>query len=303
MDSNCLYENAPLPASLPLDGGGMQGVIFPLLCPRRAWGLIGGAVIHCREDREICEALLRAARERGDHVKPVPELIVVAGRHFLGAPYEPDTLEREGPEELVVNLRAFDCVTLVETAVAIALTVRARKTAFADFAAALERIRYRGGLCDGYASRLHYFTDWLFDNGRRGVVRDITAGIGGVPFRKEFHALTGRREEHPPLKDAAAFRRMRLVEAACSRRTLYRIPKDDLKRHGGKIADGDIVAIASDMEGIDVSHAGIAVRGRRGLHLLHASSAAGSVALSDMTLYRYLSARRSRTGVIVGRAM
>jgi hypothetical protein len=57
------------------------------------------------------------------------------------------------------------------------------------------------------------------------------------------------------------------------------------------------------MEGIDVSHAGIAVRGRRGLYLLHASSAAGSVVLSAVTLYRTLQERRSRTGIIVGRVI
>jgi hypothetical protein len=260
-------------------------------------------LIYCREDRKICEALLRAARRGGDDAKPLSGLIVSAGCRFVGTPYDVGTLEREGPEELVINLRAFDCVTFIEAAIGLALSVRARKTDFSDYAAVLERLRYRRGRCEGYASRLHYFTDWLSDNGRKGMVRDVTGEIGGVPFRKEFYALTARREEHPPLKDATAFRRMRLVEAACSRRTLYRIPKDDLKRHGKKIADGDIVGIAADTEGIDVSHAGIAVRGRRGLHLLHASSEAGRVVLSDVTLYRYLTARRSRIGVIVGRAI
>jgi hypothetical protein len=52
-----------------------------------------------------------------------------------------------------------------------------------------------------------------------------------------------------------------------------------------------------------VSHTGIAVRGPRGLHLLHASSAAGKVILSDETLNRYLISGRSRTGIIVGRAI
>jgi len=66
--------------------------------------------------------------------------------------------------------------------------------------------------------------------------------------------------------------------------------------------NGDIIAVATDADGIDVSHAGIAVHGPRGLHLLHASSRAGKVVLSDITLYRYLRARRSRTGIIVGRA-
>ena len=182
-------------------------------------------MIHLPEDREICEELLRSAWERGDRAKPLAEIVVETGQRFLGAPYEPATLEREGPEELVVNLRAFDCVTFVENAIVLAGLIRAGKTGFADYLAALERIRYRRGRLDGYASRLHYFTDWLYDNGRKGIVRDVTRAIGGVPFRKAFHYLTDRREDHPALKDPATFRRLRLIEGTCSRRSAFLHPE------------------------------------------------------------------------------
>lgn len=258
-------------------------------------------VISLPEDREIFKALLEKARQRGDSARSVGDLIVEVGLHFLGAPYEAGTLERKGPEGLVVNLRAFDCVTFVENAVVLADMIRAGKTAFRDYAAALERIRYRGGRRDGYPSRLHYFTDWLRDNGRKGVIREITRELGGIPFRKAFHELTDHREEHSPLRAAAAFRRMRTVEAACSRRTLHCVPKAGLPGIEKRIENGDIIAVATDADGIDVIHTGIAVRSPRGLHLLHASSAAGKAVLSDETLYRYLISRRSRTGIIVGR--
>lgn len=261
----------------------------------------GDDLIFLPEDREICEALLRSAQERGDHAGSIPELIVGTGFRFLGAPYEAETLEREGTEELVINLRAFDCVTFVENVIVLAGLIRAGKTAFQDYAAALERIRYRDGRRNGYPSRLHYFTDWLRNNGRKGIVRDITAEIGGCPFRKPFHVLTDRRGEHPALENTAAFRRMRIAEAACSRRTLHYIPKIDVKEMENRIEDGDIIAITADADGIDVSHTGIAVRIRRGLRLLHASSKAGKVVLSDLILYRYLLSHRARTGIIVGR--
>ncbi|MFH2119608.1 MAG: N-acetylmuramoyl-L-alanine amidase-like domain-containing protein [Pseudomonadota bacterium] len=260
-------------------------------------------MIFLQEDREICKALLEKARERGDSARSVGDLIVEVGLHFLGAPYETGTLEKKGPEGLVVNLRAFDCVTFVENAVILAGMIWAGKTAFGDYAAALERIRYRGGRRNGYPSRLHYFTDWLRDNGRKGVIREITRDLGGIPFRKAFHELTDHREDRPPLRGAAAFRRMRIVEAACSRRTLHCVPKADLPGIEKRIENGDIIAVTTNADGIDVSHTGIAVRGPRGLHLLHASSAAGKVVLSDETLYRYLISRRALTGIIVGRAI
>ncbi len=261
----------------------------------------GGNVITSREDRAICETLLKSARARKDRLKPFSELILAAGRHFLGAPYQPYTLDGGGPEELVVNLRAFDCVTFVENAVVLAGMIRSGKTAFADFAAALERIRYRRGRCDGYASRLHYFTDWIYDNGRKRLVRDITRETGGIPYRKTFHWLTDRREDYPGLKDPKAFRRQRIIEATCSRRPLFFIPKASLEAAGDRIADGDIIAMTTDERGLDVSHTGLAVRIKGQLHFLHASSAAGRVVLSEITLSRYLQAKRSRTGIIVCR--
>ena len=258
-------------------------------------------MIYLPKDREICEALLREARERSDRAKPLPDLVVETGRRFIGRPYEPDTLEREGPEELVVNLRAFDCVTFVENAIVLACLIKAGKIGFADYLAALERIRYRRGRCDGYPSRLHYFTDWLYDNGRKGLVRDITREIGGVPFRKAFHALTDRREDRPGLMDPDAFRRQRVVEGLCSRRTHSYIPKADLARRENRIAGGDIIAITTDETGIDVSHAGLAVPVGGEIRLLHASSAEGRVVLAEIPLQGYLRARRSRTGIVVGR--
>jgi len=260
-------------------------------------------VISLPEDRKICKALLEQAREHGDSARSVGDLIVEVGLHFLNAPYEAGTLERKGPEELVVNLRAFDCVTFVENAVVLAGMIRAGKTAFGDYTAALERVRYRGGRRDGFPSRLHYFTDWLRDNGRKGVIREITRELGGIPYRKAFHELTDHREEHPPLRGAADFRRMRIVEAACSRRMLHCIPKADLPGMEKRVENGAIIAIATATSGIDVSHTGIAVRLRGRLHLLHASSSAGRVVLSDITLHRYLQAQHTRTGIIIGRAI
>ena len=96
---------------------------------------------------------------------------------------------------------------------------------------------------------------------------------------------------------------MKIIEGRCSRRTLHHIPKSDIERIEGKIDEGDIVAITTDQPGLDVSHVGLAVRAGRRIHLLHASSTAGRVIVSEVTLVRYLMAHRSRAGVMVGRAL
>jgi hypothetical protein len=265
--------------------------------------ITGGGLIHAAEDHTICEKFLRLARDRGERGRPLPDLVVAAGMHFLDTPYEADTLEQGDEEELVINLRAFDCVTFVEAAVAMAQLMRSGTTAFAHYAAALERIRYRRGRCDGFPSRLHYFTDWLRANERRGIIRNITGEIGGIPFCKAFHSLTDRRAEHPGLAAPPAFRRMRLIEGILSRRQHHFIPRANFGQTESRIAAGDIIAITTDQAGIDVSHAGIACRLHGRLHLLHASSALAKVALSEAPLRCYLVAKGTRTGIIVGRLM
>jgi len=87
--------------------------------------VIGKAVMIEPKDHEILTEFLTSA-----WMRPQPEttttgdLVLRAGRYFLGAPYAAHTLEAPGPEALVVNLRRFDCFTLVENCCALALLVR-----------------------------------------------------------------------------------------------------------------------------------------------------------------------------------
>ncbi len=260
-------------------------------------------IIFLPEDRRICEEILVSAKQCNDVNKPVSELVVSVGFSFLGAPYESRTLECNGAEPLVANLRAFDCATFVETVVAAVLTIKSGKETMADFLFNLEKIRYRKGLRDGYASRLHYFTDWIWDNQRMGFLRDETPDLGGVPVKKALHEITNHRSSHEQLQDKNVLRKMREVETVCSKRTYHYIPRESWRSAEGKIEQGDIIAVATNKEAIDIIHVGFAILKNKRVYLLHASSNAKMVTLSDMTLYRYLGQRSYRTGIIVARLL
>ena len=253
------------------------------------------------QDQTICEEILLSAKQRNDKDKPLSELLVSTGLRFVGAPYEPQTIEQGAAEPLVANLRAFDCATFVETVVATVLAIKSGKENFGDFLSILEKIRYRKGLRDGYASRLHYFTDWIWDNQRMGFLSDITSQIGGVPIKKSLHEITNHRNCHKQLQDKNVFRKMRDAETVCSRRTFHFIPKESWRPAEEKIKNGDVIAIATNKEAIDIIHAGFAVLKKKRVYVLHASSNANMVALSDTTLYRYLQQRPYRAGIIVAR--
>ncbi|MDO9559757.1 MAG: DUF1460 domain-containing protein [Syntrophales bacterium] len=251
------------------------------------------------QDREIFDAL--SQKFDRDKAGAAGERILVLGRHFLGAPYAARTLEKDGPEALVINLRQFDCFTFVEHCIALTCLFSSRRVSFARYREALTFIRYRRGRLDGYASRLHYFSDWLFDNQRKGIVKNIGSILGGQPLPKKIHFMTGHPDQYPALKDRAVYRQMRAVERRVQQRVRHYIPKAALKKMEGRIADGDLIAVTTRIEGLDVTHAGIAVHVGQRLHLLHASSHAGRVLVSTETLDRYLAGNKTCSGVMVAR--
>ena len=229
------------------------------------------------------------------------QLVLGIGQFFVGTPYVVGTLERKRAEHLVVNLREFDCITFVETVVALAWLVRSREKSFEGFRRLLRKIRYRQGRLQGYTSRLHYFSDWIHDNQKKGLVRDVTAEIGGRSLRKTMAFMTTNPDLYPRLKNAANLRRMKSVERAISNRSRFFIAKKALKRLENRIHDGDLIGITTSTEGLDVQHVGIATRVKNRIHLLHASSKEGKVVLSQETLHRYLMQSRVRSGVMVVR--
>jgi len=230
------------------------------------------------------------------------ELIARLGLLFLGAPYEAATLEGQGPgEPLVVNLRAFDCFTFVESMTALALAIRTGETSPAGFAKALERLRYRRGIRRGYASRLHYFTDWLGDNARLGILRDVTRDLGGRPDRKGIRYMTDHPAAYPLLANRTVRAEVRRAERNLSRRVRYCLPPESIEEAEPLLREGDILGIASAAPGLDVVHAGLAVRREGRVRLLHASRPSGGVVVTAEPLSRYVADRRDAAGIVAGR--
>lgn len=72
---------------------------------------------------------------------------------FIDVPYVAHTLETDGEEDLVINCDEVDCTTFVEYVLALSLpSASGNKMSESDFAANLQRIRYREGKIDGYTS-------------------------------------------------------------------------------------------------------------------------------------------------------
>ena len=254
-------------------------------------------------DPETFDGLMRYLSGKEIPALCPSRLIVEIGLFFLGATYRAGTLETDGTERLVVNLRELDCFTFVENVVALAWVFKSRQRSFEAFCRMIRKTRYRQGRMQGYASRLHYFSDWIQDNEKKGIVKNVTAEIGGRPWRKTINFMTTHQDLYPALKDGASLRKMRFFEKTISGRPHFFIRKEDMRRLESRMDDGDLIAITTDREGLDVQHVGIAARVKNRIHLLHASSKEGRVILSSKTLYRYLIESKVRSGIIVVRIL
>ena len=251
------------------------------------------------EDREILDHLLEKIPAQSG--SSTSGLVVEVGRTFLGTPYVAHTLETE-EEELVVNLREMDCTTFAEYCLAVARTIKSGTESWDQFTSELRTIRYRSGRIEGYASRLHYFCDWIYNNQEKGLIRDVAEEIGGIPYPKQINFMSTHPESYRQLESSDSLVRIIAAqEKEISGRERYYIPESRVSEIEDRLKEGDIVGITTGTEGIAISHVGILVRVEGRIHLLHASSAAEKVVISDITLEEYLLHSKTATGIMIAR--
>lgn len=259
------------------------------------------SVIYHEEDKEILEQVLEMFSEDTD--SPTPLLLVKIGTYFSGTPYLAHTLETE-PEQLVVNLREVDCTTFAENCLAIAKTIQSENLTFNQFAKELRNVRYRNGKIDGYPSRLHYFSDWIFNNQQKKLVKDVSKDIAATPYNKEINFMSTHPDSYEQLKNNSEL--VKIIaqqEKDMNSRQLFYIPETKIAELENKLMDGDIVGITTTVKGLDITHVGILLRKSGRIHLMHASSLAEKVEVSDVPLEDYLMGSKSATGIMVARPL
>lgn len=231
-------------------------------------------------------------------------LVLLAARQFVGVPYVGSTLEAP-VEMLSVNTAGLDCTTLVELSMALAKSVSEGETDWRAAMYDLRDMRYRGGVVDGYASRLHYVTEWIIDNTYRKNIKDVTSDAPrSKAITSSVNFMTSHRDKYPQLADSLTYTAIKQKERGLHLSRYYYIPKTAVASREVRdfLENGDVVFITTSIEGLDVSHAGVIFKDERGVpHLLHASSAAGKVVEDPVTLADYLSRQKKATGIRIVR--
>lgn len=236
------------------------------------------------------------------------ELVVALARELRGTPYVAQTLEGNSPEALVVNLRQLDCTTYVENVLAAYLCVKNGKHSFDDFCRYLRQVRYANGEVS-YPTRQHYFTEWIAQNTKDGLVREISSP--DPPFSATQHLninyMSTHSQQYPILKaHEEMIAPIAHMEKRLSGKDYPYIPKTAIRNtqlFRSTIHNGDIIAITTSKKGLDTSHIGIAVWHKDGLHMLNASQIHKKVVEEPMTLYQYMQKHPSQTGIRIIRIL
>ncbi len=219
--------------------------------------------------RRVEQLLSGVKRERS-----VGNRIDILSRRFLGRRYKTNPLigSADTAEVFTASLDGFDCVTYIETVLALA-----RASSANDFIERLRKIRYERGRVE-WKRRNHYMTSWVRNNVGQDIIMPVL--IPGAPILSRIRVL-----------NAVAGLAARRIRVKC-------IPKAALQRLERHLQTGDLIMFASTRKNLDVFHAGIIVRGRRRVLLRHASRSRGRVV--EQELAEFLRANRM-AGVIIVR--
>lgn len=277
----------------------MRNVLLMLLLVTSLFQV--SAQICKEEDRAILEKKLSWLRTAKTGSLPIGDAIAAIGKSFIGTRYEAFTLETGDDTQPLIMLTGLDCTTFLETSVALALTTKKGEINFDEYAANLEKIRYRNGSADGYLSRLHYFTDWIADNSARGIITDVTRDLGGIPYQMHVSFMSSNPDKYARMTSSALVDSMKKIEARINKRSYSYIPKDKVAGIEESIRNGDLIAITSSIKGLDIVHVGIAVVGKNNdrVYFMHAPQPETDVQITKLPLSDYLKNNKKQTGIMV----
>jgi len=250
------------------------------------------------------ERLMQSLGDRNLAKLPIDKVLQTVSAKFLGATYREGLLDQGETEKLFVSLTEFDCVLFVETALAFSRNLLSPQPSYENFVETVQEVRYADAKLDGYCSRLHYFSAWIRDNQKRNIVRDLTSELGGIPFNKTLNFMSSNWQKYPRLKHSEANYQCILameqnMELEMQSEQLRYIPVTKIHSIYPLLKAGDIIAVTTDLKGLDATHTGFVYPSPNGVGFIHASPA-GQVRVAP-DLQRYVERVDHAIGIMVVR--
>jgi hypothetical protein len=288
-------------------GAGALAALAPLVT-KTSFAKSMGMMLEADEDEKICMSKFEFSLAKKLADRPINEVMIEIGKTFIGTDYVGHVLESDGDETLVVNMRALDCVSFYENCLVLARCVKLKKYTFDEYKRQLTFVRYRGGVINGYPSRLHYTTDYWYDNEKKGVLKVVTRDIADEkniqPIPKPINFMSTHRASYKQLANETFFEEIKKQEEAINARDLVFLPKGNVHMFAEKIETGSLIGITTNMKGMDIKHTGVAIRMENGdLHFMHAPISGSKVQITPTTLHEYLAKFKDDTGIIIAKPL
>lgn len=254
-------------------------------------------ICYTKADSLIFETYIKNFEEKKH--RPISSLTIETAKYFLGKPYVAHTLEVNPKEQLVVNLREFDCTTFVESCMALTRTLKSETPSFQTFCNWLQKTRYRNGEIIDYSSRLHYISDWAFEHS--DFLQDAGKHLGLEPMNKRIDFMSRNKHLYKHLKnDKTNQNNIKKTEDSLNKREgCYVILKDEISKYAESLTDGDIVVFATAIAGLDFTHIGFIYHENNILKFIHASSSAKKTVIEQKSLIDYCNSSKTCTGVTI----
>ena len=252
----------------------------------------------------IFNSIIKSANDNNWHKLPIGKLIGNVALKFIETPYVAGTLDYDMTEACRINLEGLDCVTFFENSLCLARIIKKKKTTFNDLISEVTLTRYRSGVLNGYTSRLHYTSEWISDNVKKGVVEDISRKTGGMDFPVNVFFMSQNPHFYKQLKgEAALVSDIKKIEKQINQEHYYYTPKKLAVSNQKRLLTGDIIAISTSKKGLDYSHTGLIFFDEdKQPHFLNASSKKKKVVMGP-PLAEYLQSVESDTGYSVARPL
>ncbi|MFM7886523.1 MAG: N-acetylmuramoyl-L-alanine amidase-like domain-containing protein [Pseudanabaena sp.] len=255
-------------------------------------------------NRKEYQRLMQLLRDHQLSKLPFSEVMQTVASQFIGARYREGLLDQGETEKLFISFTEFDCVLFVESVLAFSRNLLAVNPSYDNFVQNIQELRYTGGKLDGYCSRLHYFSEWIRDNQQRGIVSDRTEDLGGIPLNKTLNFMSSHWQKYPRLKNSKAnYQCILAIEKRMEQETrsqpLRYIPSHKIHSIYTSLKSGDIVAIVTDIKGLDTTHTGLVYLTPKSTSFIHASPS-GKVKIAP-DLHRYIERVDHAIGIMVVR--
>jgi hypothetical protein len=116
--------------------------------------------------------------------------------------------------------------------------------------------------------------------------------------------MTEHRTSYPALADDTVVEQIAAIERGLDGRPRRVVPTDRIAAVADRIETGDVLAFATAIPGLDVTHSAFACRTEDGvLRVLQAPLSGGVVEVTRSTLPEYVAAIRRSTGILVARPL